>query len=67
MTLRTLALLLLALLGGCATVRPWERELLAHPCMQVTPRLGDAFTDHVNIVREGALPTGGMGGGCGCG
>ncbi len=62
-----LLLLAATLLMGCATVSPWQRELLSHPCMQVTPRLGDTFGGHVTAVREGTLPTTGLGGGCGCG
>lgn len=60
-------LLLIATLSGCATVQPWERAVLSHPCMDLAPRLGDAHFGHVIAVREGALRGGaGIGGGCGC-
>ncbi len=66
--LRALALLLAALwLTGCATVAPWQRGVFTHPCMQVTPRLGDAFFDHVTSVREGSIPSAATAVGCGCG
>lgn len=66
--MRWAPLLLVLLSTGCAaTVKPWERGRLADPCMQLTPRLGDAFVDHVTTVRDGALPHTGLGGGCGCG
>ena len=54
-------------LGGCATVQPWERDVLSHPCMELSPRLGESFRSHVIPIREGATPgTSGVGGGCGC-
>ena len=62
-------LLLVAATGltGCATVQPWERDVLSHPCMQLSPRLGDSFRSHLIPIREGATPgTSGVGGGCGC-
>lgn len=66
--MRYAPLLIVVLLAGCATtVKPWERGRLASPCMQVTPRLGDPFLDHVHAVRDGALSPAGIGGGCGCG
>jgi len=67
---RTIAVVVLVAslgLGGCAAVQPWQRGRLAHPCMQLTPRLGDWYAVHVAQVREGAA--GGetqAGGGCGC-
>lgn len=66
--LRCLVLLALAASTGCATVKPWERGTLSHPCMQTGGQLGDSYRSHVISVREGA--TGGegeIGGGCGCG
>lgn len=63
----SLASLLATALSGCATVRPWERERLAHPYMQVEPALGDAWRMHELPIREGALSgEGHVGGGCGC-
>ncbi len=63
-----LACLVLAAItaGGCATVRPYERELLAQPAMEigVDPSSG---LDHVLSYREGAGgETTVQGGGCGC-
>ena len=70
---RAMALALLvaaaAALGmGCATVKPWDRDLLAQKKMQFTPHLHEAAVDdHIYFSKEGS--TGGMdaaGGGCGC-
>lgn len=67
------ALAALLLSAGCATpiepwVKPYERERLADPVMQVG---GDGLSarhlEHVYTVREGARgATGVQGGGCGC-
>lgn len=57
----------LAGLSGCATVQPWERATLSHPCMDLSPQLGDSYRIHILPIREGALPgNAGIGGGCGC-
>ena len=65
-----LAMLLLAAFGisGCATVRPWDRDLLAKKSMRFVPLPHElAVDDHIYFSKEGS--TGGMdaaGGGCGC-
>ena len=58
----------LVVLGGCATVAPYERESLARTDMQFSgaPELEGAEA-HATEVREGSV--GGFdagGGGCGC-
>lgn len=62
------AALAVAVLGGCARVRPHQRQLLAHPALAQP-----AFTEqhaahqHVYQIREGAEGAAGAGGGgCGC-
>ncbi|HEX5687087.1 MAG TPA: DUF4266 domain-containing protein [Ideonella sp.] len=61
-----------ALLQGCAPIEPWvkpyERERLADPIMQLSrDNLAERHRDHVYTVREGARgATGVQGGGCGC-
>ena len=54
--------------GGCATVKPWDRDLLAQPKMQLIPKpMLHAVDEHVYFSKEGS--TGGQdvgGGGCGC-
>jgi len=62
-------LLLAALAGGCAaTVKPWDRDLLAQKKMKLVPSDRQAAVDeHVYFSKEGS--TGGQGvggGGCGC-
>lgn len=57
-----------SLLGGCATVQPWQRGRLARPAMTFD---GDpsqiAYMTHWQEAREGAAGGYGvLGGGCGC-
>jgi uncharacterized protein DUF4266 len=56
------------LLGGCASVKPWQREDLARQSMVSDKSPGEArFGEHARGAREGA--EGGSGeaaGGCGC-
>lgn len=60
----------LALLNGCASlgVKPWDRELLAQPAMQVDPNpVQSAYDDHIYFSIEGSSGGRGFGGGgCGC-
>lgn len=68
----TLAALLAALAGiaGCSTigVKPWQRDLLARPAMQLDAYpLDSAIDDHVYFSKEAASGGRGFGGGgCGC-
>lgn len=65
-----LGLLLIAAMTamGCATVKPWDRDLLAQPKMRFIPLPHEmAIDEHIYFSKEGS--TGGMtaaGGGCGC-
>lgn len=56
------------LLGGCASVKPYEREMLADPIMGFSrDTISDSYLDHVYDVREAARgATKSQGGGCGC-
>ncbi len=60
--------LFLCAAAGCATVKPYEREYLSRPSMDLERESTEAkFYSHVLDAREGA--TGGVGtagGGCGC-
>ena len=67
--LRTvIALALPGLLAGCATVRPWDRDLLAEKRMRFIPSpMLHAIDEHIYFSKEAS--TGGQdvgGGGCGC-
>jgi Domain of unknown function (DUF4266) len=55
-------------LGGCVTVRPEQRAVLADPVMQFNNDPGEqAQLQHVLEDREGSLGGGTVhGGGCGC-
>ena len=60
--------LLAAGTGGCATVRPWEREHLSLGPMQREASRCERFERNVEVYREGAAGANGgkSGGGCGC-
>jgi len=64
-----LTLALLAL-GGCSLepVRPWDRDLLAQPEMQLVPdAMQNFFDEHIYFSKEAASGGQGVGGGgCGC-
>jgi hypothetical protein len=56
--------------GGCATVKPWEKEKLASPCM-ASPfgrtSLSSEYEDKLLQTKTaGGLPGDAPGGGCGC-
>lgn len=53
---------------GCVPVKPWQRELLAKPKMQLDPDPEAVLLkEHVHEYREGSAGGyGGGGGGCGC-
>jgi hypothetical protein len=56
------------MLAGCASVRPWDRDLLADKRMQFNPcPMLRAIDEHIYFSKEAS--TGGQGvggGGCGC-
>jgi hypothetical protein len=58
----------LAVLAACTPVKPWQREILARPDMQVSADpVGEGFEDHIYFSKEAS--SGGRavgGGGCGC-
>jgi hypothetical protein len=68
LTVVFLALLGALFLGACANVKPWQREPLSRPGMQVDPEpLVSSCDDHIYFSREASK--GGRsygGGGCGC-
>lgn len=55
-------------LGGCAAVKPFEREKLADPIMDpASPVDNQALEQKFYSTREGSAGGGnGVGGGCGC-
>lgn len=61
-------LLLASLASGCATVHPWDRDLLAQKKMRFVPNPAmQGIDEHIYFSKEGS--TGGQevgGGGCGC-
>ena len=53
--------------GGCSTVKPWERELLAQPGMKIEATPNARAEQHMLESREASAGGfGGGGGGCGC-
>ncbi|MCU1281278.1 MAG: hypothetical protein JWM53_4824 [bacterium] len=62
-----LLLLVLVAAGGCSTVKPWQRELLAQPGMSLEPTPNARAEQHMLESREASAGGfGGGGGGCGC-
>ena len=70
MSLRLLVAVLLFMfaLPACATVKPWQRQKLAHPCMNPETRAQEIrATQHMLGAREGSAGAAGeVGAGCGC-
>ena len=63
-----IASLVTSLVSACVTVKPYEREVLARPDMQLdaNPQASEAQV-HSTDVREGSVGGFGIGGGgCGC-
>ncbi|GAB5562428.1 MAG: hypothetical protein SynsKO_40750 [Synoicihabitans sp.] len=60
--------LLIGGLTGCATVNPWEKELLADYTMKPErDPLQTAMSEHIYFSRESSSGGRGVGGsGCGC-
>ncbi len=65
---RIVALVVLALGGGCATVQPWERGTLAKPSMAIEepPHQTAQKLRTYGAKEAGASASGVGGGGCGC-
>lgn len=63
-----LVLALPVLCGGCATVKPWDRDLLADKGMRFIPcPMLHGIDEHIYFSKEASM--GGQdvgGGGCGC-
>jgi hypothetical protein len=64
----TLLLTCASLMGGCASVAPWQRGKLAEYGMRPDrDPLGDGIAEHIYFSREAAFGGRGIGGGgCGC-
>jgi hypothetical protein len=54
--------------AGCAEVKPWQRNILAQPEMQLERDFMDTYVDeHIYFSKEAATGGRGIGGGgCGC-
>ncbi|MBC3759480.1 DUF4266 domain-containing protein [Hyunsoonleella sp. SJ7] len=63
-----LSLLSAILLSSCKTVKPYERQYVSDPEMQMQNDAGRNFNLYVQSIREGATPVGSAkgSGGCGC-
>ena len=62
-----LLLTVAATAGGCAAVKPWERELLTQPGMSLDATPTARSDQHMLESREASAGGfGGAGGGCGC-
>lgn len=68
-TLRVLAAAIVTgmLTTACATVKPWQRGMLADSCMVFDADSATAYMTHWQEAREGSMGGFGVqGGGCGC-
>ena len=67
---RTVGIVVLTImaLAGCATVEPWDRDVLARPDMQIVSDPSEAAADeHIYFSKEASSGGQGFGGGgCGC-
>lgn len=53
---------------GCASVQPWEKQVLARQAMAIDDLPCQRFERNAEVYREGAVGANGgkSGGGCGC-
>lgn len=71
-TMKALMFLMVMVAGvaasGCAEVKPWQRNILAQPAMQLDRDSMDTYVDeHIYFSKEAATGGRGIGGGgCGC-
>jgi hypothetical protein len=61
-------IVILLLFTSCASVKPYERQFVNDPEMQLNDDAGRNFNSYVHSIREGATPAGTLkaSGGCGC-
>ena len=64
----TLSVLILLAFTSCAGLKPYERQYVNDPEMQMGDDAGKNFSNYVYSIREGATPAGSTeaSGGCGC-
>ncbi len=62
------ALLILLSCSSCTVVKPYQRQFVDDPEMQMANDIGQNFSNYVHSIREGATPANGAkgSGGCGC-
>ena len=63
-----IAFLMLVLVAGCATVQPWDRDLLAQKKMSFNPSpMLSSIDEHIYFSKEASMGGADVtGGGCGC-
>jgi hypothetical protein len=61
-------IIILAFLTSCVSIKPYERQFVNDPQMQMSDDSGRDFNNYVYSIREGATPAGSTkaSGGCGC-
>ncbi|MFH6983616.1 DUF4266 domain-containing protein [Marinoscillum luteum] len=61
-------LILAGVVSSCASLKPYERQYVDDPEMQMDFDNGVRFSNYVHSIREGATPAGApkSSGGCGC-
>jgi hypothetical protein len=60
--------ILILVLSSCATVKPYDRQYISDPEMQMSADAGSQYNNYVHSIRTGATKAEGTktSGGCGC-
>lgn len=61
-------ILCLFILSSCKSLKPYERQYVNDPEMQMNSDAGQNFNNYIHSIREGATPAESSkgSGGCGC-
>jgi hypothetical protein len=61
-------IIILVLFTSCISIKPYERQYINDPEMEMSNDAGKNFNNYVYSIREGAIPAGSVeaSGGCGC-
>ncbi len=62
------SLFMVCTITSCSAVKPYERQFLSDPDMQMQSDTGKNFSAYIQSIREGATPAASVkgSGGCGC-
>jgi hypothetical protein len=62
------SIIIVGLFSSCVTIKPFERQYVNDPEMQMGNDVGKKFINYINSIREGATTaeSTNASGGCGC-